>query len=441
MKTSKITNLSEKTTNSRKIEELITIHGDLFRHPFENGRIPEKSIGNFFGRAAPRQRAILKEMQSGKSYSKAYELSSSEFDTKRWDKVFVRTAAARGHILQSLVRVYQDERDGKHGNACERDVIRELLTEIISVATRLSYDLLKYELLEASKQVPPRQQRVKPDDSSIQNSGDCRFNIASNLKTALSKLKKTARDVPQTLEQLGSLPSVIQVAKTLVELGRILSGTHLFLAVRESCARECDFPVGKLKDSDPWGIGKSYADSLVGLQACMPTARSIATHCKPDADALVAAWVAERYLFPGDRCHVVFVPRSFIPSKPDRYDCVVDVGCEHSVKRRLFDHKPPAFIDRNETCAAKLVWDQVRQRHPYTKQIDDLVNLVHSGDANTLRSRSARYRESRKNGLHAIIRCASDYAKSDQMLYQAIKVCLDTIDSKSISPWLFQTAK
>jgi len=38
-------------------------------------------------------------------------------------------------------------------------------------------------------------------------------------------------------------------------------------------------------------------------------ARRIATHRKPDADAIAASWLAEAYLFAGEDVAVDFVPR------------------------------------------------------------------------------------------------------------------------------------
>ncbi len=38
-------------------------------------------------------------------------------------------------------------------------------------------------------------------------------------------------------------------------------------------------------------------------------ARRIATHRKPDADAIAASWLAEAYLFAGEKVEVAFVPR------------------------------------------------------------------------------------------------------------------------------------
>src|SRR5438132_9812737 len=38
------------------------------------------------------------------------------------------------------------------------------------------------------------------------------------------------------------------------------------------------------------------------------TVKSIATYKNPDLDALVATWLAQRFLFAGEPCEVVFVP-------------------------------------------------------------------------------------------------------------------------------------
>src|SRR3954447_18726866 len=87
--------------------------------------------------------------------------------------------------------------------------------------------------------------------------------------------------------------------------------------------------------------------------------KRIATHSKPDADAVAAAWLAETFMFPGEDVEVVFVPR-LRPGQPTpAADCVVDVGCAFDPKRLIFDHKPPAFADRNATCATRLVWEHL----------------------------------------------------------------------------------
>lgn len=119
--------------------------------------------------------------------------------------------------------------------------------------------------------------------------------------------------------------------------------------------------------------------------------KSKATHKKPDTDALVATWLAERFLFAGCETKVCFVERTFDSNKASPFDCVVDVGRIHSPERRLFDHKPPGYPDRYASCATKLLWEHlIAEGHP-VQHLADLVQLVDEGDSVRLRAGSAAY--------------------------------------------------
>ena len=83
--------------------------------------------------------------------------------------------------------------------------------------------------------------------------------------------------------------------------------------------------------------------------------RVIATHSKPDADAIAAAWLAETFLFPGEDVRVLFVPYLRPGQSCPAADCLVDIARTFDPERLNFDHKPPAFADRNATCATRLV--------------------------------------------------------------------------------------
>jgi hypothetical protein len=210
-------------------------------------------------------------------------------------------------------------------------------------------------------------------------------------------------------------------AEALVEIGRILNGVPLFLAALEGeIPRETEASA-----RDLWGIGREYALALSRLQRLERGKRRIATHSGPDADAIVAAWIGERFLFRARQCRVEFVDYAFRPSSETEYDCVVDVGGTFVPARNIFDHKPPAFADRHQSCAAKLIWEKAG-KHRALPQLAELIELVHDGDAITRRSRSARYAQSNRTGMHALIRHARNYTQGDQMLYQAIKVYLET---------------
>ena len=142
-------------------------------------------------------------------------------------------------------------------------------------------------------------------------------------------------------------------------------------------------------------------------------------------DALVSAWIADRYLFPNEQCRVEFISRTRSPSRLAPYDCVVDVGNTYDPAKLHFDHKPPAFTDRDEHCASSLVWQHAMDLQRPVSRLKRLVNLVHDGDAKTRRNGSADYQHSRTLGLHAVIKHARAYSQSDRMLYQAIAACLD----------------
>jgi hypothetical protein len=99
-------------------------------------------------------------------------------------------------------------------------------------------------------------------------------------------------------------------------------------------------------------------DPVPRPQLLKPTRpRQIATHRNPDADVLVAAWLAESFLFAGEPTEIVFVARTYRPGDAATYDCVVDVGSACDPARLWFAHKPPAFADRHQNCAARLVWE------------------------------------------------------------------------------------
>jgi uncharacterized UPF0160 family protein len=95
--------------------------------------------------------------------------------------------------------------------------------------------------------------------------------------------------------------------------------------------------------SSPWSAARTF------------NVKTIISHSRPDLDAVVSAWLAQDFMFPGEETEVLFVNRSRIPHLKDTADCLVDVGQEYDPARLRFDHRPPAFKNRAVTCAAKLV--------------------------------------------------------------------------------------
>lgn len=154
----------------------------------------------------------------------------------------------------------------------------------------------------------------------------------------------------------------------------------------------------------------------------------VATHRKPDADALVSAWLASRYLFDDRRVEVVFVARECSIDKLAQFDCVVDLSCIHDPERLIFDHKPPAFCDRNETCATRLVWKHLLSLRRPVEHLASLISVVHEGDSNPPRRPSAALMASRNDGLHAAVRQARTTLESDKEVFQAVSRWLARFD-------------
>jgi hypothetical protein len=141
--------------------------------------------------------------------------------------------------------------------------------------------------------------------------------------------------------------------------------------------------------------------------------KRIVTHRAPDPDAIVAAWLATEYLFGGDAL-VIFVGRQQAVHAPGGADCVVDVGNRYDPEKLWFDHKPPAFADRNATCATKLVWEHLLAIGCNVRHLEPLVQVVFEGDT---RRSSPALRQSRRDGLHAAFARAKQEAASEDHLY------------------------
>ena len=155
--------------------------------------------------------------------------------------------------------------------------------------------------------------------------------------------------------------------------------------------------------------------------------KRIVTHKKPDADALVAIWLAARHLFGAEEVDVVFVGRNYILPTDLPPDCVVDVGRAYDPARLVFDHKPPAFPDRNLTCAARLVWEHLLALGEPVHHLRQLIQVIHEGDRRPAGKHTPALLLSKRQGFHAYI---SRLRKSlnDQQLYRAARTWLDLFE-------------
>ena len=182
------------------------------------------------------------------------------------------------------------------------------------------------------------------------------------------------------------------------------------------------------------------ARNLLRVRECLSGGPSggvarVVTHARPDPDALVAAWLAERFLFAGRRVEMRFVPYGFDWTRGPAADCLVDLGGLSAPDLGLFDHKPPARADRTETCAAELVREYLADRGQRVGgELAKLVVAVRDGDSPARRATSPTYAESRMRGLHAEVGRLKGLGMSDDVLYARTRAWLDRRFGRSDAP-------
>ena len=126
--------------------------------------------------------------------------------------------------------------------------------------------------------------------------------------------------------------------------------------------------------------------------------KQIVTHADPDLDAIVSAWIAQDFLFQAHESEVLFVSRN-VPEKLMLHaDCLVDVGNTYFPENYRFDHKPPAFKNRNSTCATRLIWKHLLDTGVAVRHLEYLVEITYQGDTHR---NSEALKQSRIDGPHA----------------------------------------
>lgn len=170
-------------------------------------------------------------------------------------------------------------------------------------------------------------------------------------------------------------------------------------------------------------------NALRGALRRHPTNLRIITHQAPDLDAVVAAWLAQTYLFDG-MAEVCFFSRR-LDAESHAAACLVDVGNACDPARLRFGHKPPAFADRNQTCAAKLVWEHLLALGKRVGHLEPLVQVTFEGDT---RRFSPALRQSRIDGPHAALGYARCRHTSDEACYTEMRFWLDAYEQAARPP-------
>jgi len=146
--------------------------------------------------------------------------------------------------------------------------------------------------------------------------------------------------------------------------------------------------------------------------------KQIVTHAAPDLDAIVSAWLAQDFLFRGQPTEVLFVSRKVPEKVMQRADCLVDVGNTYCPENYRFDHKPPAFENRNCTCATRLIWTYLQDVGVAVAPLEPLVQVTYEGDTHR---HSEALKQSRRDGPHAeLAKLKRKYKKATEVYHRMV---------------------
>ncbi len=149
--------------------------------------------------------------------------------------------------------------------------------------------------------------------------------------------------------------------------------------------------------------------------------KQIVTHTDPDLDAIVSAWIAQDFLFQADNVEVLFVSRKVPENLRLHADCLVDIGNTYCPENYRFDHKPPAFDNRNSTCATRLIWEYLLDIGASVKHLEDLVEITYQGDTHR---NSEALKQSRIKGPHAKLKKLKKQYKETNQVYREMVLWL-----------------
>jgi hypothetical protein len=176
------------------------------------------------------------------------------------------------------------------------------------------------------------------------------------------------------------------------------------------------------------------ADAACRVRTSNKPTRRVITHAEPNGDAIAAAWLVERFVFAGESVEVLFIPRERVCGAYRVGDCLVDVGNTHDAKNMFFDHKPPAYHNRHNSCAARLVWEHLVKLGRPVKHLLHLIDVVFAGDS--VRERASfkeQYAESKRNGFHKALADAKAKHSTDADVYRTVRRWLDACHRKSVT--------
>ena len=132
----------------------------------------------------------------------------------------------------------------------------------------------------------------------------------------------------------------------------------------------------------------------------------------------LAAWLAQDFLFQEHASEVLFVSRKVPEKLMLSADCLVDVGNTYCPENYRFDHKPPAFRNRNSTCATQLIWEYLLNIGRAVVHLKPLVEITYQGDTHR---NSEALQQSRIDGPHAeLTKLKTEYRDTTEIYQQMV---------------------
>jgi len=149
----------------------------------------------------------------------------------------------------------------------------------------------------------------------------------------------------------------------------------------------------------------------------------ISTHLRPDLDAIASVWLLKRFVPAFHNATVEFANTATADANTlARAAAVVDTGGIYDAARWRFDHHQLPGAQSTMTCAARLVWDELRRHGADVADLAPLIALVHDGD-----SHHPHAATSDTVGLHALLRAYEQRDPSDHGVLAFGKVLLDLL--------------
>lgn len=111
----------------------------------------------------------------------------------------------------------------------------------------------------------------------------------------------------------------------------------------------------------------------------MPETLRIAVHVKPGPDALVATWLAERFMCATELSEVVFLPKGHILTRKDGPAWYVEPGRILELIGPNWGCKRQKFAERYATSATGHIWTHLLSEGKPVAHLVDLVDAVHDG--------------------------------------------------------------